>query len=75
MKVVAKYCVLELRAADRSGIVLLLKWEHEGQTMSYTHHMSGVELHQMDVSVHKSVMQQIRNHVERCNRPEVWPRM
>ena len=56
-------CVLEMRA-DGRGIAMRLSWRQDGQAMSYTHHMNGLELCLMQVAAQKQVMQQIRSRVE-----------
>jgi len=64
-------CVLEMRVDGRAGIALELSWRQDGQAVSYSHHMSGVELRQMRVAVQKQVMQQIRLRVESRKPPNV----
>ena len=66
-------CVLKMRADGRAGIALELSWRQDGHAVSYSHHMSGVELRQMRVDVQKQVMRQIRYRVENRKPPNVTP--
>lgn len=66
-------CVLEMRADGRAGgLALELSWRQDGQAMGYAHHLSGVELRQMYVSVQSQVLEQIRKNVARRKPPNRW---
>ena len=64
-------CVLEMRVDGPAGIALELSWRQDGKAVSYSHHMSDIELRQMHVAVQKQVMRQIRYRVESGKPPNV----